>query len=475
MYTWIVAVGGVSAFAMAWGIGANDLANAFGTAYGAGVLTLKQIVLVASVCEFGGALLLGREVTQTIGSSVVNVASFSAAPYVFMYGMLCALVASTSWVAAATYWELPVSTTHSIIGGVIGFGMTYAGPSAITWFAPKDEFPYMKGVVPIVVSWFTSPILAMLASMAVFWATRTVILRHEQSLERAYKLLPGIVAFTFWANAFFVIAKGAKSEIKWPIGQVAWVATCIAGGTGLTSRALMPLLKRRVDQDYNNALEGGGPTRVMPVGEKEAAKEAAAADSPSSHNAHDTHDDVVQAIHTGTEVFDVKTERCFNYVQVFTSICASFAHGANDVANSVGPFAAIWSIYQSGQASSTIADVPTWVIAMGGGGIVVGLSTYGTSILKVLGVKMTKLTPSRGYAAELATAIVVMLASSYGLPISTTHCITGAVIGVGLVEGPKQINWSLAARAFSGWVLTLVVTAVLTSALFAQGVYAPSA
>jgi len=464
MYTWIVAVGGVSAFAMAWGIGANDLANAFGTAYGAGVLTLKQIVLVASVCEFGGALLLGREVTQTIGSSVVNVAAFSTAPYVFMYGMLCALVASTSWVAAATYWELPVSTTHSIIGGVIGFGMTYAGPSAITWFAPKDEFPYMKGIVPIVVSWFTSPILAMLASMAVFWATRTVILRHEQSLERAYKLLPGIVAFTFWANSFFVIAKGAKTVINWPVGQVAWIATCIGGGAGLLSWVSMPLLRRRVDSDYSMALEGG-QTRIVAVAPK--------TDSTGNTVAPET--DVMDAIHTGTEVFDLKTERCFNYVQAFTSMCASFAHGANDVANSVGPFAAIWSIHQSGQVSSTNADVPTWVIAMGGAGIVVGLSTYGTNILRVLGVKMTKMTPSRGYAAELATAIVVMLASSYGLPISTTHCITGAVIGVGLVEGPKQINWKLAAKAFSGWVLTLIVTAFMTAALFAQGVYAPSA
>ena len=176
-YVWIVAVGGISAFAMSCGIGSNDLANAFGTAYGSGVMTLKQIVIVASFCEFGGAFLLGGEVTKTIAGSVTNISMFTAQPAILMYGMLSALIAATVWLFSATYMELAVSTTHSIIGGIIGFAMAYNGPQAITWIEPLDEFPYMKGVVPIVVSWFTSPILSAGFSALIFWLTRTLILR----------------------------------------------------------------------------------------------------------------------------------------------------------------------------------------------------------------------------------------------------------------------------------------------------------
>ena len=238
------------------------------------------------------------------------------------------------------------------------------------------------------------------------------------------------MAVTFFIESFFVLSKGAGSRITWPIETTSWVSGCIASGAALLSALAIPWLTKKVEE-----------IPVLP--------------------------EVV------TE-YDPKVEYTFKYLQIFTSICTSFAHGANDVSNAVGPLAAIWYIYQNDAVASKI-EVPLWILALGGTGIVVGLATYGKKIMEVLGEKITFISPARGFSAELATALVVSFASKYGFPISSTQCITGAVIGISLCDHDlKNVNWRIIARIFVSWIGTILVTAGLSAAIFAQGVYSPN-
>lgn len=463
-YTWIVVCGGIAAGAMAWGIGANDLANAFGTTYGAGVLTQKQIAILASVCEFGGAFALGSQVTKTIAGNITSIDHFIAQPYVFMYGMLSALVAATSWTYLATYLELAVSTTHSIIGGIMGFALVSGGGHAITWVKSSSEFPYMTGVIPVVVSWFSSPILAAGVSASIFGGMRRLILRHPNSNERALYIFPVALLFTTWINIFFVLSKGAKDRLHWPIYTSSWVAGVASAGAGLAGIAAMPWLRRYIHRQVSSSSTVDGRTPdVEPAHASKTETETEAARAIAIEQHHPLQ----------SEQFHPDTEACFKFLQVFTAICMSFAHGANDVSNAIGPFAAIYNIHATAEVASS-NDVPLWMLGIGGSGLVLGLTIHGLRIMRVLGTKLTHVTPTRGFAAELATGLVVSFASSYGMPISTTHCITGAIIGVGLVDGVSNVDWRVAGKTFTAWIGTLAVSGVLSAALFAQGVYAPS-
>jgi sodium-dependent phosphate transporter len=430
MYTWILVAGGINSFIDACGIGANDLANSFGTTYGSKVLTLAQIVGLASVFEFGGAMLLGAPVTNTLAGSISNVAYFKSQPYVLMYGMLSALAASSTWLYTATYLGLPVSTTHSIVGGIMGFSLVYRGVDGVVWSKAIPDFPYVAGFVPIVISWISSPIVTALMSAGIYSLIKYFVFKSEHGVWRSIHVFPVVVAVTFFIESFFVLSKGAGSRITWPIETTSWVSGCIASGAALLSALAIPWLTKKVEE--------------IPV-------------SPE----------------TVTE-YDPKVEYTFKYLQIFTSICTSFAHGANDVSNAVGPLAAIWYIYQNDAVASKI-EVPLWILALGGTGIVVGLATYGRKIMEVLGEKITFISPARGFSAELATALVVSFASKYGFPISSTQCITGAVVGISLCDHDlKNVNWRIIARIFVSWIGTILVTAGLSAAVFSQGVYSPN-
>jgi sodium-dependent phosphate transporter len=430
MYTWILVAGAINSFIDACGIGANDLANSFGTTYGSKVLTLAQIVGLASVFEFTGAMLLGAPVTNTLAGSISNVAYFKSQPYVLMYGMLSALAASSTWLYTATYLGLPVSTTHSIVGGIMGFSLVYKGVEGVVWNKTIPDFPYVAGFVPIVISWISSPIVTALISAGVYSLIKHFVVKSTHAVWRSIHLLPVVVAVTFFIESFFVLSKGAGSKITWSIETTSWVSGCIASGAALLSALAIPWLTKKVEE-----------IPVLP----EALNE-----------------------------YDPKVEYTFKYLQIFTSICTSFAHGANDVSNAVGPLAAIWYIYQNDAVASKI-EVPLWILALGGTGIVVGLATYGRKIMEVLGEKITFISPARGFSAELATALVVSFASKYGFPISSTQCITGAVIGISLCDHDlKNVNWRIIARIFVSWIGTILVTAGLSAAIFAQGVYSPN-
>ncbi|GLC55696.1 hypothetical protein PLESTB_001015700 [Pleodorina starrii] len=490
-YMWLVIVGFIVSFVMAAGIGANDVANAFGTSVGAKTITLKQACLIAAIFEFAGAIGLGGEVTKTIAGSIARPAAFQAEPEIFAYGMMVSLIAASTWVFTATYFCLAVSTTHSVIGAVMGFGLVWGGSGAIVWNDRIKEFPYSKGLVPVICSWFVSPLMSGIVAALLFALNRGVILRRENSTNLAIYMYPLLVGITVFINVFFVIYKGAKNVAHWESNKAAWVAAVVSGGCMLL--AAFPgiwLLRWAVKRDMERAAQKAADAEANADKVKEDVEEveptskamkmfnklkkAATRGLNKDIHAHVETDQAVHDMHAAAEVFNPETEQVYKYLQVFSACAVSFAHGANDVANAVGPFSGIWYVYRNWTIASN-ADCPAWVLAMGGTGIVVGLATYGYNIMMTLGVGLAKMTPSRGYSAELATSFTVALASVYGLPISTTQCITGAEIGVGLTDNIRSgINAKLFGKQILAWIFTLIVVGFLSAAIFSFGVFAPS-
>ena len=475
MYTWILVAGALNSFLDAAGIGSNDLANSFGTTYGSKVLTVPQIILLASIFEFLGAMVLGSPVTNTLAGSISNVTYFKSQPYVLMYGMLSALAGSTTWLYTATYLGLPVSTTHSIVGGIMGFSLVYKGVDGVVWTKSIPDFPFVGGFVPIAISWVTSPVITGIISMIFYSSIRYFIIKTNNSVQRSIYFLPSVVFSTVFIESIFVLSKGAGSKITWDMGQTVWVSACIGVGASLLSMALIPTLKKKIE------------TYVAPTAAIENVKEAvdlsgaivitdvtATEKKPNGVTVTDLSGAIIPVTSHVDELHDPRIESVFAYLQIFTSICTSFAHGANDVSNAVGPLAAIWHIHENGAVSSKI-EVPPWVLAIGGFGIVVGLATYGIKIMEVLGKKITFISPSRGFSAELATALVISFCSKYGLPVSSTQCITGAVVGISLCDRKfSDLNLKIMAKIFTSWIMTLFVTAGISAAIFSQGVYSPN-
>lgn len=498
-YLWLVIVGGFLSFFMSWGIGANDVANSFATAIGAKTLTLFQACCIAACLEFLGAMTLGGEVSNTIASAIAKAEVYKGASEVYAYGMLCSLLSASLWVLFASYKGYAVSTTHSIIGSVIGFTLVWKGNDSIIWYKPTNEFPFVKGLVPIIVSWFTSPIMSSILSAMIFLLNRHLILRRANSDKIAYYGLPPLVFLTIFVNAFFVLYKGAKAELSWGSDKAAWVSVIIAGGCSLLSGLVgIPYLRWKKEKQAileiraigNNedmlAISGSVDARdknllsviTITNSQKDNTNDVlnrawdvltygVQKDKGIVENAHDV-------VGRHAEQFSNDTEHVYKFLQVFSSCCVAFAHGANDVANAIGPYAAILHVYEN-VSMSTVVVTPKWMLALGGAGIVIGLWTYGYNVIKSLGGQLCALSPSRGYSAELATALTVSFASVYGIPISTTHCIVGAEVGIGLVENLRDgVNWKLFLRTFVAWIFTLIVSGGLSALLFAQGVFSPS-
>ncbi|ESL05318.1 solute carrier family 20 (sodium-dependent phosphate transporter) [Trypanosoma rangeli SC58] len=515
-YLWIAIVGGIVAFLTGCGVGMNDLANAFGTTYGSRVLTLKQIIVLASVCELAGAISLGGEVTSTISGGIADASQFASEPYILMYGMLCALGAAFLWLLLATILTLPVSSTHSIAGGIIGFALVYSGASGVSWSKKKNEFPFVSGVVPIIASWFISPLLAGIAAATVFSIIRALVLRPANSVQRALYAVPVIVCVAFFLESFFVLFKGAKARLHWSVEKALWVAAVIGACAGIVSIAFIPLLRRRVrwmteraeeqaaeaarsaaeaeqqaaagsfveeQQEDAPAADGTAPGNVAAGGTMDADAKAAKKSNepvtggivgPSDNSSNSGRQVTESELPFTVQLFDNRAEYVFRYLQVFTAVCASFAHGASDVSNAMGPFAAIYAIYRT-RAVVSVSDTPMWILFLGGGGLVLGLATFGVRIMRLLGERIATITPSRGFSAELSTALVVSFASGYGVPISSTHCITGAVVAISVVDvGFLKLRWIIIAKLYAGWIMTLVICGVISALFFAQGIYSPS-
>ena len=392
---------------MAWGIGANDVANAMGTSVGSGAITIKQAVLIAAIFEFAGAFLAGGQVTKTIRKGIVDAQLLSGTPDLLIYGMLAALLAAGIWLLVASSLGWPVSTTHTIVGAIVGFAAVGIGFEAVKW----------AKVGSIVMSWVVSPALAGIISYWIFRSVQKLILNTDDPFHNAKRFVPLYIFFAGFIIALVTMVKGLKHVgLNTSTVENLIIATLV----GLVVMAVGIYFIRKIQID--------------PAADKDF------------HFAN--------------------VEKVFAVLMVVTACAMAFAHGSNDVANAIGPVAAVVGVVQSGGEVAQKSALPVWVLILGGGGIVAGLLMYGRRVIATVGKHITELTPSRGFACELAAATTVVLASGTGLPISTTHTLVGAVLGVGLARGIGALDLGVVKTIFLSWIITLPAGAIMSITFF---------
>ena len=394
-------------FYMTWGIGANDVANAMGTSVGSGAITVKQAIVVAAIFEFAGAFIAGGHVTATIRKGIIDPSAIVDTPEVLVLGMLASLLAAAIWLMVASMKGWPVSTTHCIVGAVVGFAMAGIGVDAVKW----------GKITQIVASWVVSPALGGLLAFLLMMSIRRLILNAESPFASARRWGPAYVFLVGFIISLVTLFKGLTHLNLELSGEMSFVVAILFGllcaivGWVLISRVRMD---ETADRDYHYA----------------------------------------------------SVEKVFTPMMIFTACAMAFAHGSNDVANGIGPMAAVVSIVQSGGEVAQKAALPLWILVLGGAGIVVGLATMGYRVMQTIGTRITELTPTRGFCATLAAAATVVLASRTGLPVSTTHIAVGAVIVVGLARGIGAIDLRVIGGIVVSWLVTLPVGGVLAALFF---------
>jgi len=383
-------------------IGANDVANAMATSVASGALTIKRAVVVAGVCDVLGAVLVGSHVANTIRKGIIDPLEFSDRQTLFLFGMLAAVLGSALWVNIATYFKLPVSTTHSIIGGVVGFGLVSVGIAGINWTV----------VLFVVLSWIISPVFGGIIAFTIFSIIKKFILSSKEPIAQTRKIGPfftGIVAFIL---SLAVIYKGLKHlRLDLPLIEALLISLCVGAGGFLLGSFLLRRYKERDTDPY------------------------------------------------------YQVEKMANPLQVLSACFQAFSHGANDVANAIGPVAAIVAVVQTQKVDMQV-PIPLWLLLLGGAGLAFGVYTWGYRVMETVGKKITSITPTRGFSAEFGTATTVLLCSRLGMPVSTTHVAVGNIIGVGLARGISAINLDVIKKIFSAWVISLPA-----AGLFTVGIY----
>lgn len=391
---------------MAWGVGANDVANAMGTSVGAKAITIKQAIIIAMVFECAGAYLAGGEVTDTIRKGIIDPELLGVHPELLVYGMISSLLAAGIWLLIATTFGWPVSTTHTIVGAIVGFAAVGISIDAINW----------GKVIQIVLSWVISPVLAGVLAFVLYMSVRHFILNTPNPLRSAKRGVPVYIFLVGFIISMVSLVKGLK-HVGLDVGfqdavlyalMIAFLLTMI--GSVLVSRI-------------------------------------------ESHS-RSVHEEIVNV------------ERVFGVLMLFTACSMAFAHGSNDVANAIGPLAAINSVISSGGEVAQKAIMPGWLLLLGAGGIALGLITYGYKVIRTIGTNITELTPSSGFAAELAAATTVVIASGSSIPVSTTHTLVGGVLGVGLAHGLAALNLRMVGTIFTSWIVTLPAGALLSILFF---------
>lgn len=396
---------------MACNIGANDVANAMGTSVGSKALTFKQAILVAAVAEFAGAFLVGGHVSDTIRKGILDPGIFQDTPLHLVYGMIAALVAAAVWLHIASSLGWPVSTTHSIVGAVVGFGVIAGGWEALNWVQ----------VGKIVLSWIISPAMGALVSFLLFRFLTRLIFNTRNPLLHTKEILPYLVFLVFVILSQSMVYKGLKNlHLDLQFSQAAMISLAVGFIAFFGAKILVPANKDHLGEDLQIQFLG--------------------------------------------------TEAIFRYLQIITAFYVAFAHGSNDVANAVGPLAAVVSILHEGSVQMKV-EMPMWILGLGGACIVFGLFVWGAKVMQTVGEKITEMTPSRGFCAEFGAATVVLICSKLGLPISTTHTLVGSVIGVGLARGLPTLNLSIIKTIFISWAATIPFTAVFSIIFFKIMVY----
>jgi len=392
---------------MTWGIGANDVANAMGTSVGSRAITVKQAILIAAVFEFTGAFIAGGNVTSTIRKGIIDPTPITDQPEILVYGMLAALLAAAVWLTVASWRGWPVSTTHSIVGALVGFALAGIGVDAVQW----------NQIGMIVASWVISPALGGLLAFVMMQSIRKFILNTDNPFRNAQRFGPFYVFLLGFVISLVTLFKGLK-HLNLDLSVTASFSLAVLFGALIAFIGWLLIRRVRMDpaadRDYHFA----------------------------------------------------SVEKIFTPMMIFSACSMAFAHGSNDVANGIGPLAAIVSVIDSGGEIAQKSALPLWLLALGGTGIVIGLATLGYRVMKTIGTSITELTPTRGFSAELAAAATVVLASRTGLPVSTTHILVGAVIGVGLARGMGAIDLRVIGKIVASWLVTLPAGGVLAALIF---------
>ncbi|KAH8425775.1 inorganic phosphate transporter [Aspergillus melleus] len=575
-FDYLFALGTIFAFLDAWNIGANDVANSFATSVSSRSLTYWQAMVIGSVMEFSGSIGVGARVADTIRTKIVDVDLFEGEPTMLMLGMVCAVCASSIYLTVATKFGMPVSTTHSILGGVLGMGIAAVGADGIQWWGGDVN----SGVVQVFLAWIIAPVLSGCFGAIIFLFTKYGVMLHENAVVRAFFSIPVYFGITSALLTMLIVWKGGSSRIDLTNAEVIGVIFGVGGAVALIVAVfflpwlhrriikgdwqlqwyhvfLGPLVLRRgevppapegyaIVQDYyrgHKTMEELQAERNTPTDPEHAAERstehttengteihkeshttstAAEKSEPSSSAPPSTNEpapfsfigprpegkgtfhpvmlfwqfrrfffrgvekDVIslqkkrniltgdiEMTHAHAKHYDNRAEYMYSFLQIMTAATASFTHGANDVSNAVGPYATIYFIWSTNELKSK-SPVPYWILAFGGAAISIGLWTYGYNIMRNLGNRITLHSPSRGFSMELGSAVTIIMATRLKLPVSTTQCISGATVGVGLCNGTwRTINWRMIAWIYFGWIITLPVTGIVAGCLMGIIINAP--
>ena len=391
------------AFYSAVNIGGNDVANAMGTPVASKAITYRQAVLIAAIFEFAGAFFVGSHVTDTVRKGMLDMSAFKNDPEIIIYGMTAALVATTVWLRIATQFGWPVSTTHSIVGAVVGFGVVAKGAAVVNW----------SKIGSIALSWIISPLAGGIIAFLIFTFIRTMILEAKDPVGRTKRIAPFLIFSVFFIIVLALIYKGLKNlNLNLDFKAAAIIAVSVGAASAIAG-------KFWIDNHFANVARKNG------------------------------------------EINYTHVEDIFKFLEILTACYVAFAHGANDVANAVGPLAAIIAVSNSQEVMMKV-PVPMWILAMGGVGIVVGLIILGSRVMETIGKKITTIVPSRSFSAVFSAATTVLVCSKMGMPISTTHTIVGAVIGVGFARGIGALDLKVIRDIVSSWFITLPATIVFS-------------
>lgn len=397
----ILITGFLFGFYMAWNIGANDVANSMAPAVGSKAITIRQAIVIAGILNILGATFIGSHVTNTIRNSIVSTEVMSD-PHVVLAGALAAMLAAALWVSFATWRSLPVSTTHSIVGAMIGFGISAGGFSVINW----------GKLGAIVLSWIISPLFSLIIGFVMFKVIIRVILSRDAVFEQSIRTSPyfiGMVVFVVVLS--FVCKTPFGRELNLSTSMALVMASILAVSFGWMGKRL---LKRALDPKQGN---GDG------------------------------------------------AEAVFRRIQIGTACYISLAHGANDVANAIGPLAVIYFLVKTGTVGATV-PVPIFLLLFGGVGIAIGIGMAGNRVMTTIGTKITTLTNTRGFAISFSAATTVLVASKLGLPVSTTHAAVGGVMGVGLARGLDAVNFRIIIQIMIYWILTVPASAMTSMIIY---------
>ncbi|KAK1997008.1 phosphate transporter [Colletotrichum falcatum] len=567
-YDYIFAIGTIFAFLDAWNIGANDVANSWATSVSSRSISYIQAMSLGSILEFAGSVGVGARVADTIRTKIVDIDLFEDDPALLMLGMCCAVTASAIYLTLCTKIGLPVSTTHSIMGGVIGMGVALTGAENIHWVSESGSID--SGVVSVFLAWIIAPGLSGAFGAIIFSITKYAIMLRKNPVLKGLISVPFYFAITASLLTMLIVWKGGSIKVAFNDAETAGMIIGVGAAWGLLITIFFvpwlyrivvkddwelrwyhiiqgPLLLRRpeppvqpegssrgiknfyaghmtkeeleatrnglIGQTHSNDIESGSAD-----GERKVVQDSAGSATTTPRNNDYVHKPIVGprpegAWHTGPVLFwmlkkvflsgvdqdiinmqkkksvltgdleemharvqhyDNKAEYLYSFMQVMTACTASFTHGANDVANAIGPYATIFQIWNTGALSGSKSEVPIWILCFGGAGIALGIWTYGYNIMRNLGNRLTLHSPARGFSMELGAAVTIILATRLKLPVSTTQCITGATVGVGLCSGTwRSINWRMVAWIYMGWIITLPTAGIISGCLAGIIVNAP--